>query len=75
VKPRAYQQLFDQLASLPRRQRAGLAQALNCGLQQEKTVALIDSLGAAHACPRCRSTRLHRNGQVAFLLVGRHRRA
>jgi transposase-like protein len=55
---------IDQVASLPRRQRADLAQALNRGLQQEKTVALIDSAGAAHACPRCRSTRLHRDGRV-----------
>jgi transposase-like protein len=64
VKPRAYKQLFDQVASLPRRQRADLAEALNRRLRQEKTVALIDSVGAAHACPRCRSTRLHRDGRV-----------
>jgi transposase-like protein len=60
-----FKQFVELAAALSRRQRARLAHWLNRGLLQEKTLALIEAAAVARlACPRCRSRRLHRNGQA-----------
>ncbi|MDB5932929.1 MAG: transposase, partial [Massilia sp.] len=53
-----------QAASLTRRQRVDLADVLNRGLRKEQTAALIEAAGAPHACPRCRSLHVHRDGHA-----------
>jgi transposase-like protein/IS1 family transposase len=63
VEPRKFKHFIEQAASLPRRQRAGLADLLNSSLLQEKTAALIEA-ASPRACPRCRSVRLHRHGHA-----------
>jgi transposase-like protein len=62
VKPRQFKQFIEQAASLTRRQRVDLANVLNRRLRKEQTAALIEAAGAPHACPRCRSLHVHRDG-------------
>jgi transposase-like protein len=65
VEARKFKQFIEQAATLPRGQRADLADLLHRSLLQEKTAALIEAAAAPHrACPRCRSVRLHRHGHA-----------
>ncbi|MDB5933212.1 MAG: transposase [Massilia sp.] len=64
MKPRQFKQFIEQAASLTRRQRIDLADVLNRRLRKEQTAALIEAAGAPHACPRCRSLHLHRDGHA-----------
>jgi transposase-like protein len=64
VEPRQFKQFIEQATSLSRRQRADLADVLNRGLRKEQTAALIEAAVARHACPRCHSLRVHRDGHA-----------
>jgi transposase-like protein len=64
VKPRQFKQFIEQAASLTWRQRVDLADVLNRRLRKEQTAALIEAAGAPHACPRCRSLHVHRDGHA-----------
>ena len=63
MEPSAFKKLIEQVAILSRPQRADLADVLSRGLRQEQAAALIDAV-VPRACPHCRSSRLHRNGQA-----------
>ncbi len=58
-----FKQFLETAMGLPPRQRAALAAALNGISSLEQTVALIEAARAPHACPRCCSQRVHRDGQ------------
>ena len=64
MEARKFKQFIEQAASLPRHQRAGLAEALQRAQQQEQAGAVIEAMGAPGACPRCRGVRLHRDGRA-----------
>ena len=59
-----FKQFIEQAASLPRHQRAGLAEVLQRAIRQEQVGDLIDVTGAPRACPHCRCVRLHRDGRA-----------
>ena len=63
MEPGEFKQLIEQVAGLSRPQRVNLADVLSRGLRQEEMAALIDAV-VPRACPHCRSSRLHRNGQA-----------
>ena len=64
MKPRQFQQVIAQAASLSQRQLADLAAALNRGLGQDQSAAVIEASCAPRACPHCRSLHLHRDGHA-----------
>jgi transposase-like protein len=64
VEPRQFKQFIEQAASLTRRQCVDLAAVLNRSVRKEQTAALIETAGSPHACPRCRSLRVHRDGHA-----------
>jgi transposase-like protein len=64
VEPRQFKQFIEQAASLTRRQRIGPADVLSRSLRKEQTAALIEAAGAPHACPRCHSLHVHRDGHA-----------
>ena len=58
-----FEQLLEIVHILSPRQRAQLAAALNGVSQLQQAVAVIEAARAPHACPRCRSQRVHRDGR------------
>jgi transposase-like protein len=65
MEARKFKDFVKQASRLPQRQRADLAALLNRSLLQQQTVAVIEDAGARHrACPRCRSSHLHRHGEA-----------
>ncbi|MDB5934809.1 MAG: transposase, partial [Massilia sp.] len=64
MEPRQFKQFIEQAASLTRRQGVDLAAVLNRSVRKEQTAALIETAGSPHACPRCRSLRVHRDGHA-----------
>jgi transposase-like protein len=72
VEPRKFTQFVERAASLSPRQRVVLTDLLNCNLRLDEPASMIEAATAAHlACPRCRSTHLHRHGHAHGLQ--RHR--
>jgi transposase-like protein len=57
-----FKQFLEQADGLSPAQRAELADALNRASQREQAVLVIEAARAPHACPRCHSPHVHRDG-------------